>query len=288
MLAFIPSPHTGVVHVGPLQLHMYGLTLLVAILACIWLTGRRWVALGGDWELVTRVAVWGVGLRRGRRTPLPRRHLLERSPERRSGRASSRSGRAASASGAASRSARSSARWSCAAPARTSASSSTRPRPGCCSRRGSAASATGGTRSSTASRPSLPGAQDRRRPPAAAVLRPATFHPTFLYELIWDVARRPRAALRRAPLQDQAAGALRALRRLVLLRPLLRGAAAHRSGPPHRRPAAERLGLGDPLRRLRRLLHLAPETRARARRAGAAARAAQGACDGDPEGRRVR
>ena len=60
-LAFIPSPHTGVVHVGPLQLHMYGLTLLVAILACIWLTGKRWTAMGGDWELVTRVAVWGVG-----------------------------------------------------------------------------------------------------------------------------------------------------------------------------------------------------------------------------------
>src|SRR6478735_8142920 len=39
---------------------MYGLTLLVAILACIWLTGRRWVAQGGDWDLVTRVAVWGV------------------------------------------------------------------------------------------------------------------------------------------------------------------------------------------------------------------------------------
>jgi prolipoprotein diacylglyceryl transferase len=40
---------------------MYGLTLLVAILACIWLTGKRWTAMGGDWELVTRVAVWGVG-----------------------------------------------------------------------------------------------------------------------------------------------------------------------------------------------------------------------------------
>jgi prolipoprotein diacylglyceryl transferase len=39
---------------------MYGLTLLVAILACIWLTGKRWTALGGDWDLVTRVAVWGV------------------------------------------------------------------------------------------------------------------------------------------------------------------------------------------------------------------------------------
>jgi prolipoprotein diacylglyceryl transferase len=39
---------------------MYGLTLLVAILLCIWLTGRRWTRLGGDWDLVTRVAVWGV------------------------------------------------------------------------------------------------------------------------------------------------------------------------------------------------------------------------------------
>ena len=61
LLLSIPSPHTGVVHVGPLQLHMYGLTLLVAILACIWLTGRRWQRIGGDWDLVTRVAVWGVG-----------------------------------------------------------------------------------------------------------------------------------------------------------------------------------------------------------------------------------
>ena len=60
MLGYIPSPHTGVVHLGPLQLHMYGLTLLVAILACMWLTGKRWTARGGDWDLVTRVAVWGV------------------------------------------------------------------------------------------------------------------------------------------------------------------------------------------------------------------------------------
>jgi prolipoprotein diacylglyceryl transferase len=60
VLFSIPSPHTGVVHLGPLQVHMYGVTLLVAILACIWLTGRRWNAMGGDWDLVTRVAVWGV------------------------------------------------------------------------------------------------------------------------------------------------------------------------------------------------------------------------------------
>ena len=60
MLFYIPSPHTGVFHLGPLELHMYGLTLLVAILACLWLTGTRWRRLGGDWDLVTRVAVWGV------------------------------------------------------------------------------------------------------------------------------------------------------------------------------------------------------------------------------------
>jgi prolipoprotein diacylglyceryltransferase len=60
VLASIPSPSNGALDVGPLTLHLYGLTLLVAILAAIWLTGRRWTALGGDWELVTRTAVWGV------------------------------------------------------------------------------------------------------------------------------------------------------------------------------------------------------------------------------------
>ncbi len=59
-LASIPSPHTGVVDLGPLVVHMYGLMLLAAIAACIWLTGRRWVAWGGDWDLIFRTAVWGV------------------------------------------------------------------------------------------------------------------------------------------------------------------------------------------------------------------------------------
>jgi prolipoprotein diacylglyceryl transferase len=34
--------------------------LLLAIAACIWLTGVRWVRRGGDWDLVLKVAVWGV------------------------------------------------------------------------------------------------------------------------------------------------------------------------------------------------------------------------------------
>jgi prolipoprotein diacylglyceryl transferase len=60
VIAYIPSPHSGSVDLGPLTVHMYGLTLLVAILACVWLSGRRWVARGGDWDLIWRVAVWGV------------------------------------------------------------------------------------------------------------------------------------------------------------------------------------------------------------------------------------
>ena len=57
-LASIPSPDTGVVELGPLTVHMYGLMLLLAIAACILVTGVRWVRRGGDWDLVLRV--WGV------------------------------------------------------------------------------------------------------------------------------------------------------------------------------------------------------------------------------------
>jgi prolipoprotein diacylglyceryl transferase len=60
-LASIPSPATSTVSVGPLTVHMYGLMLLAAIVAATWLTGVRWVRWGGDWDLVLRCAVWGVG-----------------------------------------------------------------------------------------------------------------------------------------------------------------------------------------------------------------------------------
>ena len=59
-LAYIPSPHSGTIDLGPITIHMYGLMLLLAIAAAIWLTGVRWVRRGGEWDLVLRVAVWGV------------------------------------------------------------------------------------------------------------------------------------------------------------------------------------------------------------------------------------
>ena len=60
-LASIPSPSSGTIDLGPLTIHMYGLMLLAGIAACIAITGHRWVARGGDWDLIFRVAVWGVG-----------------------------------------------------------------------------------------------------------------------------------------------------------------------------------------------------------------------------------
>jgi prolipoprotein diacylglyceryltransferase len=60
LLGTFPSPSSGTIELGPLTVHMYGLMLLLAIGVCIALTGYRWARLGGDWDLVFRAAVWGV------------------------------------------------------------------------------------------------------------------------------------------------------------------------------------------------------------------------------------
>jgi prolipoprotein diacylglyceryl transferase len=60
VLGYIPSPSSGVLHLGPVTIHLYGLTLLAAILCCVWLTTVRWKRAGGESDLVFRVTVWGV------------------------------------------------------------------------------------------------------------------------------------------------------------------------------------------------------------------------------------
>ena len=59
-LGSIPSPESSTVEIGPLSIHFYGLTLLVAIAAAVVITGIRWTRRGGDWDLIFRCAVWGV------------------------------------------------------------------------------------------------------------------------------------------------------------------------------------------------------------------------------------
>jgi prolipoprotein diacylglyceryl transferase len=60
LLASIPSPSSGELEIGPVAVHAYGVMLLLGIVAATWLTGVRWVRRGGDWDLVYRVAMWGV------------------------------------------------------------------------------------------------------------------------------------------------------------------------------------------------------------------------------------
>ena len=65
MLGSISSPHSNVLHIGRIfghdfSIHMYGVMLLLAIFAAVWLTCVRWKRLGGEFDLVVRVTVWGV------------------------------------------------------------------------------------------------------------------------------------------------------------------------------------------------------------------------------------
>jgi prolipoprotein diacylglyceryl transferase len=58
-LASIPSPPSNGLHIGPLFVHAYGLMYVVAVVAAVVLTRRLWESRGGDRALVDEVAVWG-------------------------------------------------------------------------------------------------------------------------------------------------------------------------------------------------------------------------------------
>ncbi len=57
--AFIPSPSHNGFYLGPLFVHAYGLAYVVGVLAAVTLTVRRWETLGGERQLVYDVALWG-------------------------------------------------------------------------------------------------------------------------------------------------------------------------------------------------------------------------------------
>jgi prolipoprotein diacylglyceryl transferase len=60
MFGFIPSPSINGFHIGPLFVHFYGLCYVVGITASVLIARRLWRARGGDPDLVLRVALWGV------------------------------------------------------------------------------------------------------------------------------------------------------------------------------------------------------------------------------------
>ena len=59
-LAFIPSPPADGIHLGPLFVHAYGLMYAIGIALAVYITARRWAAAGGDRALVYDVVVWAV------------------------------------------------------------------------------------------------------------------------------------------------------------------------------------------------------------------------------------
>jgi len=57
--AAIPSPSTNGLRLGPLFIHAYGLMYVIGVVAAIALTRALWARRGGDRELVADVALWG-------------------------------------------------------------------------------------------------------------------------------------------------------------------------------------------------------------------------------------
>ena len=60
MLASLPSPSSGALHIGPLQLRAYGLCIALGVWAAVTVCARRFRARGGDPALITVIAVWAV------------------------------------------------------------------------------------------------------------------------------------------------------------------------------------------------------------------------------------
>ena len=60
-LASIPSPSDGVLHLGPVNIHAYGLMIALGVVAGVWLSGRRLEASGvGTRDDMSTIALWGV------------------------------------------------------------------------------------------------------------------------------------------------------------------------------------------------------------------------------------
>lgn len=57
---FIPSPSVGVWYLGPVPIRAYALSIIAGIVLGWWLTARRWRARGGTQETLDGILVWAV------------------------------------------------------------------------------------------------------------------------------------------------------------------------------------------------------------------------------------
>lgn len=60
MIAAIPSPGFSGIEIGPLNVRLYGVFIALGVLAAVAIGRRRWRASGGDPEDISAVAVWAI------------------------------------------------------------------------------------------------------------------------------------------------------------------------------------------------------------------------------------
>ncbi len=59
-MASIPSPAQSYIELGPLTIRAYGLMIALGVIAAVWLSRRRWAARGGNPDDVSTLALWCV------------------------------------------------------------------------------------------------------------------------------------------------------------------------------------------------------------------------------------
>ncbi|WP_086664826.1 prolipoprotein diacylglyceryl transferase [Lentzea kentuckyensis] len=60
VVAVIPSPTQGVWHLGPVPIRAYAFCIIAGVVVAVWLTERRWVRRGGRPGVINQIATWAV------------------------------------------------------------------------------------------------------------------------------------------------------------------------------------------------------------------------------------
>ena len=60
LLAAIPSPSSNSISIGPLELRAYGVMIALGVFAAVWLATRRWERQGGDPAVMQQLAMWAI------------------------------------------------------------------------------------------------------------------------------------------------------------------------------------------------------------------------------------
>jgi prolipoprotein diacylglyceryl transferase len=60
VFAYLPSPSSNGLKIGGLRLRAYGLLIALGVFAAVWLSDRRWRARGGEAGTISALALWAV------------------------------------------------------------------------------------------------------------------------------------------------------------------------------------------------------------------------------------